>query len=406
MNESLRPTAHTQIKGYDTRKGDSRYLVRYRKADGRSSMKRGFRTIKEAKDWLSEWNENVKLGSTATVSSGRTRVTSLWPKFHQRKSVRLKRSSLSSLESSWSTHVEPRWGTHQIANVAPSDVQDWINELSAKYSPSTVIRAVEVLRGVLDIGVRDGLVFRNQARDATIELPRKAKSKAEESRRYLSHTEVDQLAGTCESDDRALIVYITAYCGLRFGELNGLRVDDWIPESRRLYVRRAYTQDRTGQWYLDTPKSHQIRRVPVPPFIASLIDTHVDGRRKKDRMFTRHGGNQTLPLPYPASNTAWSEKLWLDRALAKAGIERLTIHDLRHTAASLAVQAGAHVKVIQKMLGHADASETLNTYADLFDEDLDHVAERLDKARRKAAKKRMKKNAKEAKKHEQYADGS
>jgi hypothetical protein len=108
-NESLRPTAHTQIKGYDTRKGDSRYLVRYRKADGRSSMKRGFRTIKKAKDWLSEWNENVKLGSTATVSSGRTRVTSLWPKFHQRKSVRLKRSSLSSLESSWSTHVEPRW---------------------------------------------------------------------------------------------------------------------------------------------------------------------------------------------------------------------------------------------------------------------------------------------------------
>jgi integrase len=63
----------------------------------------------------------------------------------------------------------------------------------------------------------------------------------------------------------------------------------------------------------------------------------------------------------------------------------ITPHDLRHSAASLAVSAGANVKAVQRMLGHAKASMTLDVYADLFDEDLDSVAANLDAAIRSAA---------------------
>lgn len=63
----------------------------------------------------------------------------------------------------------------------------------------------------------------------------------------------------------------------------------------------------------------------------------------------------------------------------------ITPHDLRHTAASLAVSEGANVKAVQRMLGHAKASMTLDVYADLFDEDLDIVADKLDAAIRSAA---------------------
>ena len=63
----------------------------------------------------------------------------------------------------------------------------------------------------------------------------------------------------------------------------------------------------------------------------------------------------------------------------------ITPHDLRHTAASLAVSAGANVKALQRMLGHAKASMTLDVYADLFDDDLDGVAESLDEAIKSAA---------------------
>lgn len=59
---------------------------------------------------------------------------------------------------------------------------------------------------------------------------------------------------------------------------------------------------------------------------------------------------------------------------------RVTAHDLRHTAASLAVSAGANVKAVQRMLGHKSAAMTLDVYANLFDDDLDAVADRLEQS--------------------------
>ncbi|HJQ87338.1 MAG TPA: tyrosine-type recombinase/integrase, partial [Propionibacteriaceae bacterium] len=67
-----------------------------------------------------------------------------------------------------------------------------------------------------------------------------------------------------------------------------------------------------------------------------------------------------------------------DKAASDVGLAGLTPHELRHTAASLAVSAGANVKAVQRMLGHASAAMTLDVYSGLFDDDLDGVAARLD----------------------------
>jgi integrase len=75
---------------------------------------------------------------------------------------------------------------------------------------------------------------------------------------------------------------------------------------------------------------------------------------------------------------------WLASAVrrcqaADESFPRVTAHDLRHTAASLAISAGANVKVVQRMLGHTSAAMTLDIYASLFDSDLDAVAENVAK---------------------------
>jgi integrase len=87
-------------------------------------------------------------------------------------------------------------------------------------------------------------------------------------------------------------------------------------------------------------------------------------------------------------NSNWRARVF-DPAVAKCckadeSFPSITPHDLRHTAASLAVSAGANVKAVQRMLGHAKASMTLDVYADLFDADLDDVAVNLDAAIRAA----------------------
>ncbi|MGJ7440665.1 tyrosine-type recombinase/integrase [Aquipuribacter sp. MA13-6] len=71
-----------------------------------------------------------------------------------------------------------------------------------------------------------------------------------------------------------------------------------------------------------------------------------------------------------------------DRAAIRAGVQGVTPHGLRHTAASLAIGEGANVKLVLRMLGHASAAVTLDVYADLFDSDHGHLADRLDAAYR------------------------
>lgn len=78
-------------------------------------------------------------------------------------------------------------------------------------------------------------------------------------------------------------------------------------------------------------------------------------------------GAKYLPRPKSARG-------WFAGAVHRAGVQKITPHDLRHTAASLAVSAGVNVLALQRMLGHQSAKVTLDTYADLFDTDLDAVA--------------------------------
>ena len=70
-----------------------------------------------------------------------------------------------------------------------------------------------------------------------------------------------------------------------------------------------------------------------------------------------------------------------DRAAAAAGLEGLVPHELRHTAASLAIASGASIKGVQSMLGHASAAMTLDRYGHLFGDELDDVADRMAAAR-------------------------
>ena len=113
-------------------------------------------------------------------------------------------------------------------------------------------------------------------------------------------------------------------------------------------------------------------------FSRNLLHASARGKSPDDLLFAdRFGGFIRRPS---ASN---NKRSWFLTALATAGLERLTPHDLRHTAASLAVSSGANVKAVQRMLGHKSAAMTLDTYADLFDDDLDAVAMRLDEGVRK-----------------------
>lgn len=229
-------------------------------------------------------------------------------------------------------------------------------------SPTTVIRAHGVLSGILSDAVR-GKPKRLAANPATSvkNLPRKTARR----RVYLSAEDVDRLAG--ESGQHRALVLTLAYCGLRWGEAIGLQVRDIQFLRRRIAVHQNAVQ--IGSHHAVGPtKGHENRSVPVPMFVRDELSVQCAGKAPGDLVFAGRSGY----LPRPDSATGW-----FVAAVKRAGVESITPHDLRHTCANLAVSAGANVLALARMLGHKDPSMTLRVYADLFDSDLDALADTM-----------------------------
>jgi integrase len=202
-----------------------------------------------------------------------------------------------------------------------------------------------------------------------VRLPKRSKAE----RRFLTAGQVDALADAI--GEYRLVVLALAYCGLRWGELAALRVGRVDTLRRRLEIVEALVEVR-GHLTWGAPKSHQRRSVPMPAFLAGDLAAYVAGKAPGELVFTGRRGGVLRNLNFRRDH--------FDPAATAAGLDGLTPHELRHTAASLAVAAGANVKAVQRMLGHASAAMTLDVYAGLFDVDLDGVADRMDELGRAA----------------------
>ena len=235
-------------------------------------------------------------------------------------------------------------------------------------TPGTVRYIHRVLSLVLELAVRDGRLACNPAagvRLPTVRTPEK---------RFLTHEQVASLAEAAGS--HRLEILVLAYTGLRWGELAALKVGRLDLMRRRITVAESVTEVR-GKLTWGDPKSHQNRSVPLPRFLVDDLAKHVAGKPTEALVFTGAKGGVLRNLNF--------RRDCFDDAARAAGLTGLTPHELRHTGASLAVSAGANVKSVQRMLGHASAAMTLDVYSGLFDDDLDAVADRLDGAARDAA---------------------
>lgn len=354
------------VTPYTTKEG-KRYRVRYRRPDGAQTDKRGFKTKRDAELFLSSVEVAKAKGEFIDLSAAEVRIGTLGTKWVASRKQVLKPSTYRSIESSWRIHVEPRWGKRTLAKVRHSEIQDWVSEMAETQGASNVLRAHGILAGIFDTAVKDRTLTTNPARDIT--LPRKTKKR----KAYLTHTQVELLA--LNSRDPVLIRFL-AYTGLRWGEATGIRV-----RHLDLLRRRARIEENAvmvnNTVVIGTPKSHKHRSVPIPPFVLDILALRAQTRGQDDYVF----GDGTDPLRLPNSQDGWFAGAVRRAQKIDAKLPRVTPHDLRHTAASLAVSAGANVKAVQRMLGHASAAMTLDTYSDLFDDDLDGVSAALDRAR-------------------------
>ena len=340
--------------------------MRYRTPDRRQTQKRGFVSKRDAQAFAATVEASKLRGEYVSVSTGRTTVGELGPAWLERQRGHMKASSFHAADSVWRNRVAPRWGEVRIADVRYTDVAAWVAELSAVRGPSLVRVAYSVLARILDDAVKDRMLAANPARG--VKLPKQAPPRNV----YLSATQLDALA--TEAGPYRSLVLLLGVGGLRWGEAIALRVCDVDFLRRRIALHRNVVRVRSD-FVVGSLKSNKSRTVVVPAFVMDALAVTAAGKGREDPLWTApHSGYLRAP----------GRESWLAGAVARCQqadetFLRVTAHDLRHTAASLAISAGANPKVVQRMLGHASAAMTLDVYADLFECDLDAVAESVSK---------------------------
>ena len=161
----------------------------------------------------------------------------------------------------------------------------------------------------------------------------------------------------CPLDFRCMLLLLIT-TGIRRGECIGLKWKDIDFERALLSVERSVSYTPKSGLVVSTPKTiNSIRRIPLMPSVLSLLQ-----ELKKERKGTE---NQYV---FPNEDDAFSPRTpdsltrHLKRFMTKHGFPDLSPHDLRHTCATLLLANGADIKSVQSILGHADASTTLNFY--------------------------------------------
>lgn len=355
--------AHIQRR---RRGGRTRWIARTLTPDGRERTRTFDRRI-DAERWITSVEASKLAGTYVDPARGRQRFEEFAREW---KSAQVHRPTTEvQLETHLVRHILPTFGSRPIAGIRPSEIQAWVKDRSEKLAPSTLEVIYRWLAAIFRAAVEDGVITRSPCRG--IRLPKVERPKV------VPPTTDDVLAITEAMPDRyRALVTLAAGTGLRQGEAFGVTVPRIDFERRRLHVDQQLVKIQGRAAYLGPPKTPASRRtVPLPDVVNNALTHHLREFEPgtHDLVFTdRHGG----PINRTRFSDAWR------RALKTAGVTGVTFHGLRHYYASLLIRHGESVKVVQARLGHASASETLDTYSHLWPDSEEQTRDAVDRVLR------------------------
>lgn len=250
----------------------------------------------------------------------------------------------------------PELGRLRLVDLTARHVGTMMSRLQARgLASSSIALTRNVLHHAIDDAVRDGALPRNVVDFA------KAPRKAPAARVWLDAAAARTYLEACRHDPAGPILQTTLLLGLRPGEAAALRWEDYSPERAQLEVRRTgYRRDKT--WHESPPKTASGRRtLTIDPALAAILEAE-RARQQADGCYSRSGPMFTSPR----DGACYSDRRLTTahrRVLAAAGLPLMRTHDLRHSTASILLEQGVHVSTVAQLLGHANASITLNTYS-------------------------------------------
>ena len=326
-----------------------RWQARYLDAAGvRHTAPRTFPSKVDATRYLAQVEADLLRGSWADPKLGRVTFGE-WVEQWRPTTANLRPGTLVLYDYQLRRFLLPSFGSVPLGRLDTMTVRAWLADLhrEAEVTPTTIAKAYRLLRRILNVAVEAGYLPRNPCTVKGAGIERAAEM------RHASIPQLHELADAVPARYRALIL-LAGYGGLRWAELVGLRrhhVD--LAGARVQVVEQA--AEIAGKIIVSPPKTEAGRRVvTLPRIVVEALAEHLEEYAEPGPdglVFTTPKGAYLLRSPF--NRFVWRP------AVQQVGPDGLRVHDLRHTAATLAAAAGATTKELMERMGHASPTVAL-----------------------------------------------
>lgn len=260
--------------------------------------------------------------------------------------------------------LKPLWNV-RLQQANPLQINEFLISEIEK-SQSTLNKDRILLNEIFSEALKRDIINKNP-----MEKVDKPKSKKQTRKiRALTVDEQKKLVEVLTGEDikYSAQMLISLFTGMRMGEVNALQVQDVNLKSGRIDISNTVSSDNTnnGKAYINTTKTEAgARSIPLPESIKRLVLACIAFKKRDDLLFIRKDGRIITTNQVNSEFSRICKKYNIIDDTVKGDV---TLHSLRHTYATRAIESGFNAKSLSKLMGHTDVSITLNTYADAFEQ--------------------------------------
>jgi integrase len=343
---------------------------RYRDPEG-VHRSRSFRRKSEAVAFENSVRDSIYRGIYQVPIDKKITVEEIYKQYLKSKRS-LKPKSIEEIKTIWNHIISPTFAKTQASSINSERIYKWIDESAFGDAPKTsayrMNKALGYFSRMMDFAIEHGYLAKNpllrpngkQIKVKTVETNNRRLTKA------LSSSELKELASHC--GERKDMILLMGMCGLRWAEIVGLRVGDFSKGCEKLKISRTLSEIG-GIFHETTTKTGQDRIIFIPIHLAAMLRKRISKLNMDDLVFANDRGK-------PLHNSNFRTRVLLP-GIKNAGVPKVTLNDLRHTAASIAISNGADITSVARMLGHSDTSMTLKRYSHFYDSNMLKLSQRM-----------------------------
>ena len=379
-------------RGLSQRK-DKKYSARYVSKSGKR-IEKYFNTLPEARNWLADAkyedsHNNTEITSTVTVDT--------WFNYwYDNLIVDLSPNTRRNYKERYTINIKPSIGKMCISDVKPMHCKLILNKMIDTYAGSTIKQTFIAMGTMFRAAVMNDVISKHPMDGVRYTKPVKAAS----DHRVLTTDEQKIFLDVAKSSHNYYQYAFILETGLRTGELIGLTWDaiDW--DNHTLTVNKTLEfRHKQKFWRAGPPKTQtSYRTIPLTAQAYNIL-LELKEKRKTQKLseelskvltFTDRKTGQTSSLVMsdlvfinfrtgmPAKNSSYDTHLY--KLCETAGIPPFSMHTLRHTYATRAIESGMQPKILQKLLGHASITTTMDTYVHVTDDSMTKAIQQFEAA--------------------------